>query len=277
MVKNNTENIWEEFLIAAPLEGPESTGEVSVVPESPPGPSQQASPLAEHRPAPGRGRRRSHPRMAMDPQLLANLQHELEVSERRLRVEEQRLELQERALAWRQEAWGAFMCTFERIVQHLTPLPHRPPLCPPRHPPSLHHQPAWGLPPRGTMGLGTPPGRICRFSWPPPSIAQGSGRGEGRALQHRALDIRVRGQGRGPPSFVHIPHLYIVFVGPLFSTCPPHVIQAINQVLLQQLVHTGDLDDTIWRFNELDFLNCFGALDVHIWPSGSGNTAVGPM
>ncbi|XP_074845092.1 uncharacterized protein LOC142010598 [Carettochelys insculpta] len=40
-------------LSAAPSEGPESTGAASVVPDSPPGPSQQASPSAEHGAAPG--------------------------------------------------------------------------------------------------------------------------------------------------------------------------------------------------------------------------------
>ncbi|XP_074841555.1 uncharacterized protein LOC142008271 [Carettochelys insculpta] len=101
---------------AAPSEGPESTGEVSVVLDSPPGPSLQASPSAEHQPAPGRGRRQTqhHQRMVTDPQLLATLRRQLEVLERRL-------QLQEQVLAWRQEAWGAFMCTFERIVDYLAP------------------------------------------------------------------------------------------------------------------------------------------------------------
>ncbi|XP_074868253.1 uncharacterized protein LOC142022379 [Carettochelys insculpta] len=108
---------------AAPSEGLESASEVSVVPESPPGPSVQASPSAEHRPAPGWGRRRSqhHPRTATDPQLLAIVRRQLEVSEQRLRVEERCLQLQEQALAWHQEAWGAFRCTFEHIAEHLAP------------------------------------------------------------------------------------------------------------------------------------------------------------
>ncbi|XP_074841614.1 uncharacterized protein LOC142008333 [Carettochelys insculpta] len=121
---------------AAPSEGPESAGEVSVVPESPPGPSQQASPSAEHRPAPGQGQRRSHQRTATDPQL--------EVSEQRLRVEERQLELQERALATCQEAWRAFMQTFERIVEHLAP--HAMP------PAALTATPTAVPPPSATLG-----------------------------------------------------------------------------------------------------------------------------
>ncbi|XP_074854610.1 uncharacterized protein LOC142015095 [Carettochelys insculpta] len=41
---------------AAPLEGPESAGKESVVPDSPPRPSLQASPLAEDRPSPTAGK-----------------------------------------------------------------------------------------------------------------------------------------------------------------------------------------------------------------------------
>ncbi|XP_074866799.1 uncharacterized protein LOC142021631 [Carettochelys insculpta] len=141
---------------ATPSEGLESAGEVSVVPESPLGPSLQASPSAEHRPAPGRGRQRTqhHPRTATDPQLLAILWQQLEVSEQRLRVEEQHLHLQERALAWHQEAWGAFMHTFESIADYLAPhatpafalpaLP-APPAAPPATPPAV-------APPSATEG-----------------------------------------------------------------------------------------------------------------------------
>ncbi|XP_074834129.1 uncharacterized protein LOC142002161 [Carettochelys insculpta] len=139
---------------AAPSEGPESAGKVSVVPESPPGPSLQASPSAEHRPAPGRGRRwtQHHPWTATDPQLLAILRRQLEVSEQHLRVEERRLHLQERVLAWRQEAWGAFMRTFERIADYLAPhatpttalpAPPAPPTAPPAiAPPSTTEGPS---------------------------------------------------------------------------------------------------------------------------------------
>ncbi|XP_074859103.1 uncharacterized protein LOC142017774 [Carettochelys insculpta] len=110
-------------LSAAPLEGPESAGEASVVPESPPGPSLQASPTAEHRPAPRRGRQRTqhHQLTATDPQLLALHRWQLEVAEQRLRVEERCLHLQERALAWRQEAWGAYKRTLNRIADSLAP------------------------------------------------------------------------------------------------------------------------------------------------------------
>ncbi|XP_074855773.1 uncharacterized protein LOC142015818 [Carettochelys insculpta] len=174
---------------AAPSEGPESTGAASVVPESPLGPSQQASPSAEHGPAPGRSRQqRSHPQASTDSQLLATLRCQLEVCERRLQVEEPWLHLQERVLAWRQEAWGAFTHTFQDIARHLAPPPLRPPLHLPLRLPSLHHQPSWGLPPRGTMGLRTPPGPICRFSRPPPSLDGASGPDVGRAPPHQALD-----------------------------------------------------------------------------------------
>ncbi|XP_074837035.1 uncharacterized protein LOC142003718 [Carettochelys insculpta] len=109
---------------AAPSEGPESAGEASVVPESPPGPLLQASPSAEDRPAPQWARRRSHqqqPLPAMAPQLLALHHRQVEVAEQRLRVEQGRLHLQERALAWHQEAWGAYMETFNRIADYLAP------------------------------------------------------------------------------------------------------------------------------------------------------------
>ncbi|XP_074843907.1 uncharacterized protein LOC142009567 [Carettochelys insculpta] len=97
--------------------GPEeSAGEASVVPESPPGPSLQGSPSAEERPAPWRARRQTPrllPLTATDPQLLAILQQ--------LEVSEQHLQLQKRAVAWRQEAWGAYMQTFNRLVDYLAP------------------------------------------------------------------------------------------------------------------------------------------------------------
>ncbi|XP_074860526.1 uncharacterized protein LOC142018532 [Carettochelys insculpta] len=123
-------------LTAAPSEGPEeSAGEASVVPESPPGPSLQASPSAEDQPAPRRARRRTprhHQPTATDPQLLAIHHRQLEVAE------------QEWALAWRQEAWGAYMDTFNRLVDYLAPhaapaaaapaLP-APPAAPPAAPP----------------------------------------------------------------------------------------------------------------------------------------------
>ncbi|XP_074859922.1 uncharacterized protein LOC142018229 [Carettochelys insculpta] len=108
---------------AAPSEGPESAGEASVVPESPPGPSLQASPSAEDRPAPRQARRRTpqHHTAATDPQLLAIHRRQLEVAEQHLQVEQRRLHLQERELAWRQEAWGAYMETFNRLVDYLAP------------------------------------------------------------------------------------------------------------------------------------------------------------
>ncbi|XP_074851196.1 leucine-rich repeat-containing protein 2 isoform X1 [Carettochelys insculpta] len=109
--------------IAAPWEGPESASEASVVPESPPGPSLQASPSAEDRLAPRRARRRTqhHHPTVMDPQLLALHRRQLEVAEQRLLVEQCHLHLQERALAWHQEAWGAYMDTFNRLVDYLAP------------------------------------------------------------------------------------------------------------------------------------------------------------
>ncbi|XP_074847927.1 uncharacterized protein LOC142012040 [Carettochelys insculpta] len=108
---------------AAPSEGPESAGEASAVPESPPGPSLQASPSAEDRPAPRWARRQTqhHHPMAADPQLLALHRRQVEVAEQQLRVEQRRLHLQEGALAWRQEAWGAYMETFNHIVDYLAP------------------------------------------------------------------------------------------------------------------------------------------------------------
>ncbi|XP_074846029.1 uncharacterized protein LOC142011080 [Carettochelys insculpta] len=99
-------------------EGPEeSASEASVVLESPPGPSLQASPSAEDRPAPRRARWRTprhHQPTVPDPQLLA-------IHRRQLEVAEQHLQLQERALAWRQEAWRAYMETFNRLVDYLAP------------------------------------------------------------------------------------------------------------------------------------------------------------
>ncbi|XP_074839559.1 uncharacterized protein LOC142006945 [Carettochelys insculpta] len=108
---------------AAPSEGPESAGEASVVPETPPGPSLQASPSAEDQPAPRQARQRTqqHHTPVTDPQLLAIHCWQLEVAEQRLRVEQRRLHFQERALAWRQEAWGAYMETFNRLVDYLAP------------------------------------------------------------------------------------------------------------------------------------------------------------
>ncbi|XP_074863167.1 uncharacterized protein LOC142019792 [Carettochelys insculpta] len=114
---------WGSGPSAASSEGPESAGEASVVLDSPPGPSLQASPSVEDRPAPRRGRRRTqhHHPTATDPQLLALHHRQLEVAEQRLPVEECRLQLQEQVLAWRQEAWGAFMRTFNRIPDYLAP------------------------------------------------------------------------------------------------------------------------------------------------------------
>ncbi|XP_074850084.1 uncharacterized protein LOC142012937 [Carettochelys insculpta] len=175
---------------AAPAEGLESASEVSVVPESPPGPSHQASPSAEHRPAPRRGRQRSQPHSwtATDPQLLEIHRQQLQVSEQRLWVEERRLQLQEQALACRQEAWGAFMRTFACIVDYLAPhaapaaalpaLP-APPAAPPTllhlllHPLSHRHPPPRALPPRGTWGQLTPAGLISWSARPPASPGQG--------------------------------------------------------------------------------------------------------
>ncbi|XP_074847368.1 uncharacterized protein LOC142011559 [Carettochelys insculpta] len=121
----------------ASLEGLDSTGAVSVVPDSPPGPSHRGSPAAEQGPAPGQARHcRSHPRASADPQLLANLWCQVEVSEHRLHVGERRLHLQERALAWHQEAWGSFMRTFERIAERMAP-PAVPAAIPPSRPPPV--------------------------------------------------------------------------------------------------------------------------------------------
>ncbi|XP_074854636.1 uncharacterized protein LOC142015117 [Carettochelys insculpta] len=113
--------------------GPEeSAGEASVVPETPPGPSLQGSPLAEEPPAPRRARRRTPrllPAVATDPQLLAILRRQLEVSERQLEVSEQHLRLQEQALAWRRESWGGLLDTVNRLVDFLAP--HAAPAVPP--------------------------------------------------------------------------------------------------------------------------------------------------
>ncbi|XP_074843033.1 uncharacterized protein LOC142009219 isoform X1 [Carettochelys insculpta] len=107
--------------------GPEeSAGEASVVPETPPGPSLQGSPSAEERPAPRRARRRTPrllPAAATDPQLLAILRRQLEVSEQHFR-------LQEQALAWRREAWGAFLDTINRLIDSLAPHAAPPPAMP---------------------------------------------------------------------------------------------------------------------------------------------------
>ncbi|XP_074860727.1 uncharacterized protein LOC142018671 [Carettochelys insculpta] len=195
---------------AAPLEGPESAGEVSVVLESPPGPSLQASPLAEQRPAPRRGRRRTqhHQPPAMDPQLLALHRRQLEVAEQRLRVEERRLHLQERALAWRQEAWGGL---------HADPQPHRglpgPPGCTGRRSAALPAPPAAPAaapaavapPPRGTWGQLTLAGHISRSARPPSSPAQGCGRGGDPGRLPAALNCR----GVGPRTWPPPPPLYI--------------------------------------------------------------------
>ncbi|XP_074832444.1 uncharacterized protein LOC142001278 isoform X2 [Carettochelys insculpta] len=149
------------LLQAAPSERPESAGEASVVLESPPGPSLQASPSAEDRPAPRRARRRTlqHHTAATGPQLLAIHRRQLEVAEQLLRVEQRRLHLQERALAWRQEAWGAYMETFNRLVDYLAPraapsaavpaLP-APPTVPPTAP--LIAAPSTVAPPPATEG-----------------------------------------------------------------------------------------------------------------------------
>ncbi|XP_074853259.1 uncharacterized protein LOC142014504 [Carettochelys insculpta] len=126
---------------SGPTEGPEeSAGETSVVPETPPGPSLQASPLAVDQPAPRWARRRTprhHQLTATDPQLLAIYRRQLEVAE-------QHLQLQERALAWRQEAWRAYMETFNRLVDYLAP--HAAPAAaasalpaPPAAPPAAPH------------------------------------------------------------------------------------------------------------------------------------------
>ncbi|XP_074844694.1 uncharacterized protein LOC142010288 [Carettochelys insculpta] len=148
---------------AAPSEGPESAGEASVVPESPPGPSLQASPSVEDRPAQQRTRRRTQQQQppATDPQLLALHCRQVEVTEQRLRVEQGRLHLQERALAWRQEAWGAYMETFKHIADYLAPhaalaatalaLP-APPAAPPVAPVAV---PSAVAPPPATEGHST--------------------------------------------------------------------------------------------------------------------------
>ncbi|XP_074844483.1 uncharacterized protein LOC142010117 [Carettochelys insculpta] len=141
---------------AAPSEGPESAGELSVVPDSPLGPSLQASPSVENRPAPRWGRQRTqhHHPMATDPQLLAIHHRQLEVAEQRLRVEERRLQLQERALAWRQEAWGAFMRTFDCITDYLAP-----------HAAPAAAAPALPAPPSGP--LAAPPAALSTVAQPP--------------------------------------------------------------------------------------------------------------
>ncbi|XP_074860681.1 uncharacterized protein LOC142018618 [Carettochelys insculpta] len=142
---------FTEFPIA---EGPEeSAGEASVVLESPPGPSLQGSPSAEERPAPRRARRRT-PRLqlptATDPQLLAILRRQLEVSE-------QHLQLQERALAWRQEAWGAYMQTFNRLVDYLAP--HAVPADPSPALPAPAAPPPAAPPVAGPSAVAPPPTR----------------------------------------------------------------------------------------------------------------------
>ncbi|XP_074839560.1 uncharacterized protein LOC142006946 [Carettochelys insculpta] len=108
---------------AAPSERLESAGEASVVPETPLGPSLQASPSADYRLDPRWARRRTqqHHTPATDPQMLAIHRRQLEVAEQRLRVEQRCLHLQEWALAWREEAWGAYMETYNRLVYYLAP------------------------------------------------------------------------------------------------------------------------------------------------------------
>ncbi|XP_074835418.1 uncharacterized protein LOC142002861 [Carettochelys insculpta] len=135
-------------------EGPEeSAGEASVVPESPPGPLLQGSPSAEERPAPRRARRRTPrllPPAATDPQLLAILRRQLEVSEQHLR-------LQEQALAWRKEAWGAYMQTINRLVDYLAP--HAAPAEPPPAMPAPAAPPPAAPAVAGPSAVAPPPPR----------------------------------------------------------------------------------------------------------------------
>ncbi|XP_074873351.1 uncharacterized protein LOC142024909 [Carettochelys insculpta] len=134
--------------------GPEeSAGKASVVPESPPGPSLQGSPSAEERPAPWRARRRTPrllPAAATDPQLLAILRRQLEVSEQHLR-------LQEQALAWRREAWGAYKETINRLVDYLAP--HAAPAEPPPAMPAAAGPPPAAPAVAGPSAVALPPPR----------------------------------------------------------------------------------------------------------------------
>ncbi|XP_074852531.1 cytochrome c oxidase assembly factor 8 isoform X1 [Carettochelys insculpta] len=217
---------------AAPSEGPESAGEASVVPESPPGPSLQASPSAEDRPAPRQARWRTqhHHPTATDPQLLALHRRQVEVAEQRLRVEHRHLHLQERALAWRQEAWGACIETFNCIADYLAPhaapaaaVPAliAPPAAPPAAPvvavPSAIAPPPRAVPLRETWDQLTLAGHICWSARPPASPGQGCGRG--RAPGHPPPVLDYRGVGLRtwpPPRFV----LCVVYSLYLFICAP---------------------------------------------------------
>ncbi|XP_074841620.1 uncharacterized protein LOC142008338 [Carettochelys insculpta] len=119
----------------APSEGHDSVATTSVVPDSPPRTSHRGSQATEQGPALGQAHhRRSQPQATADPRLLATLWHHMEVSERYLQVEKHWLHVQERVLAWCQEAWGAFMSTFEQIAEWTLPTA-APSAVPPRRPP----------------------------------------------------------------------------------------------------------------------------------------------
>ncbi|XP_074840778.1 uncharacterized protein LOC142007972 [Carettochelys insculpta] len=203
---------------AAPAEGPESAGEASVVPESPPGPSLQASPSAEQRLAPRRARWRTQQQQppVTDPQLLALHSRQVEVAEQWLRVEQHRLHQQEQALAWHQEAWGAYMQTFNRIVDYLAP--HAVPAAtapalpaPPTAPvvaPSAVAPPPRAILPRGTWGQLTLAGHIFRSARPPARAAAEAGI---PATDPQCWTVGAWGPGRAPP-FVYIPPTFLLFL-----------------------------------------------------------------
>ncbi|XP_074835262.1 uncharacterized protein LOC142002775 [Carettochelys insculpta] len=131
----------------------ESASEALVVPETPPGPSLQGSPSAEEPPAPRRARRRTLrllPAAATDPQLLAILRRQLEVSEQHLR-------LQEQALAWHREAWGALLDTVNRLVDYLAP--HAVPAAPPPATPAPAAPPPAAPAIAGPSAVAPPPPR----------------------------------------------------------------------------------------------------------------------
>ncbi|XP_074837448.1 uncharacterized protein LOC142003951 [Carettochelys insculpta] len=73
---------------------------------------------------------------------------------------------------------------------------------------ALHQQLSWSLPPRGTTGLRTRPGPICRFSRPLPSLNRASGPDVGRAPPH----ARCWKTGEGPRT-----------LPPLLCTYSPHL------------------------------------------------------
>ncbi|XP_074848188.1 uncharacterized protein LOC142012236 [Carettochelys insculpta] len=194
-------------------EGPEeSAGKASVVPETPPGPSLQGSPSAEERLAPRRARQRTPrllPAAATDPQLLAIHRRQLEVSEQHLR-------LQEQALAWRREAWGAFLDTINRLIDSLAP-PCRAGCATARHARSC--SPTTGCSSRRravrrrpTTSPRGPPRRVTpgatRDSPAPlpsggarshPAAHQTAGPAELPAGHAHCWAVGARGPGRGPP------------------------------------------------------------------------------